>query len=140
MELSDAMAWAGDRKTAVLITIRSDGRPQSSDITYVVDADDSVVISLTDGRAKTANIRRDPRVVLHITEPSSWSYLSLDGTIELTEVARSIDDETTDALVDYYERAAGKPHPDWADYRKSMVAEGRLLARFTPHAVVGQIH
>jgi PPOX class probable F420-dependent enzyme len=139
VELDDAMAWVAAHKHAVLITLRRDGRAQSSDIAYTV-ADGVVEISLTDGRAKTANMRRDPRVVLHITDPGSWSYVSLDGTAELTPVTQAPDDATADALVRYYERVAGGPHPDWAEYRSAMVDEGRLLARFTPTSAVGQIH
>jgi PPOX class probable F420-dependent enzyme len=137
MELSEAITWARARKHAVLITIRSDGRPQSSDIVYAVEGDD-FLISLTDDRAKTANMRRDNRVVLHITEPSSWSYLSLDGTVELSEVATEPDDAITDRLCAYYETVSGAPHPDWDEYRAAMVEQGRLIASFTPTSAVGQ--
>jgi PPOX class probable F420-dependent enzyme len=139
IQLGDALQWANTRQHAVLITIRADGRPQSSDISYFADGN-KFVISLTDDRAKTRNIRRDPRVVLHLSDRQSWSYLSFDGTIELSPVTNSFDDETNDRLVAYYEAVAGKPHPDWAEYRTAMVAERRLLATFTPTSVVGQIH
>ncbi|MEM7274287.1 MAG: PPOX class F420-dependent oxidoreductase [Actinomycetota bacterium] len=139
MELNDALAWAGERRNAVLITIRRDGRPQSSDISFAV-VDGVFTISVTADRAKTANMRRDPRVVLHLTDPGSWSYVSFDGTVELTEPTTAPDDATADALVEYYERVAGQPHPDWDEYRAAMVEEGRLLARFTPAKAVGQIH
>ena len=139
MELSSALTWAATRKHAVLITIRRDGRPQSSDIAYTVD-DRAFRISLTHDRAKTANMRRDPRVVLHITEPGSWSYVSFDGTVELSPTTTATDDATADALVTYYEQVAGQAHPDWAEYRKAMVDEGRLIATFHPASVVGQIH
>ncbi len=138
MELSTALGWASDRKNAVLITIRADGRPQSSDVAYVVDGD-SVKVSVTADRAKTANMRRDPRVVLHITEPDSWSYLAFDGTVTLLGPAATPDDETTDALVDYYEKVAGQPHPDWDEYRAAMVSERRMVVVFAPTSVVGQI-
>jgi PPOX class probable F420-dependent enzyme len=139
MELSKAIAWAGDRKHAVLITIRSDGRPQSSDVVFALD-DDTFLISLTDDRAKTRNMRRDNRVVLHISEPSSWSYVSFDGTVELSEVARRSDDATSDELATYYETVSGAPHPDWDEYRAAMVEQRRLIARFTPAGAVGQIN
>ncbi|MEM9651265.1 MAG: PPOX class F420-dependent oxidoreductase [Actinomycetota bacterium] len=139
MELSEALSWAAQRSNAVLITIRRDGRAQSSDIAYTVD-DGDFLISLTADRAKTKNMQRDNRVVLHITEPSSWSYLSFDGTVVLTEPATAPDDAVADALVAYYEQVAGKPHPDWDEYRAAMVAEGRLVARVTPGSVVGQTH
>lgn len=132
------MTWAAARDQAVLITIRSDGRPQSSDISYFVE-DGAFTISVTDGRAKTTNMRRDPRVVLHLTERASWSYLSFDGTVELSAVAKEPGDASCDALVAYYEKLAGKPHPDWDEYRQAMVDEGRLLIMFTPKSVVGQL-
>ena len=138
MDLDTALTWAAGRRSGVLITIRRDGRPQSSDISYLVDGGD-FVISITDGRAKTANMRRDPRVVLHLTDPGSWSYASFDGTAALSPVAAAIDDEVNDRLVDYYRTVAGAEHPDWAEYRQAMVDERRLLVRFTPTSVVGQI-
>ena len=139
MELSSALTWAADRKNAVLITIRKDGRPQSSDISYSVN-DGVFLISVTGDRAKTANMRRDPRTVLHITDPGSWSYVSFDGTVELSPATQATDDATSDALVAYYEQVAGQAHPDWAEYRQAMVDEGRLLLTFRPSSVVGQIH
>lgn len=138
MELSDAIAWAAEHRLGVLITIRSDGRPQSSDIVYAVD-DGAFVISVTAGRAKTVNLRRDPRAVLHVSDENAWSYVSLDGTVELSPVTTSPGDATSDALVDYYERVAGGPHPDWDEYRRAMIDERRLIARFTPTSAAGHI-
>ena len=139
MELSAAIGWAADRRHGVLITLRSDGRPQSSDIIYAVDGS-NFEISVTDDRAKTANMRRDPRVVLHVSDPDSWSYVSFDGSVELSEPTTSPGDATSDLMVGYYEAVSGGPHPDWAEYRQAMVDERRLLVTFTPTSVVGQIH
>ncbi len=139
MEIKTALDWASARSNAVLITIRRDGRPQSSDVSYRV-VDGVIEISVTDGRAKTANLRRDPRAVVHITDPGAWSYLSFDGTVALTPTAAATDDDTVDGLVEYYRAVAGKEHPDWDEYRQAMVDEGRLLVHFTPTKVVGQIN
>lgn len=139
MELSDALTWADARKHAVLITTRADGRPQSSDVVYARDGD-AFVVSVTDDRAKTANMRRDPRIVLHLSEPDSWSYASFDGTVELSAVTTHPGDATSDALCAYYEAVAGGPHDDWDDYRRAMIDEKRLVARFTPTSVVGQLN
>ena len=138
MEISEAIEWAAERSLGVLITIRSDGRPQSSDIVYDLD-EGSFVVSVTAGRAKTANLRRDPRAVLHVSDAASWSYVSFDGTVELAPVATDPDDATCDALVRYYERVTGKPHPDWAEYRRAMIEERRLVVRFTPKGATGMI-
>ncbi len=142
MEIDAALEWVAQRRTAVLITIRSDGRPQSSDVAYLVE-DGNVVVSLTADRAKTANLRRDPRCVVHVTEPSSWSYVSLDGTVELTPVTTGeSDDATSDAVVAYYESVSrvgrtptstGRGVPRRDDLRG--VASSRSS---TPRSAVGQ--
>ncbi|NIR37448.1 MAG: TIGR03618 family F420-dependent PPOX class oxidoreductase, partial [Actinobacteria bacterium] len=101
MELEDALAWAAERRTGVLITNRRDGRAQSSDIVYAVDGD-RVRISVTADRAKTRNMARDDRVVLHLSDPANWSYLSFDGRAELSPVCAEPDDATADELVALY--------------------------------------
>ena len=137
MDLHDALSWAAERRTGTLVTLRSDGRPQSSDVVYLVEGP-AMVVSVTADRAKTANMRRDPRVVLHVSDPANWSYASFDGTVELSGTAADPSDPVCDRLVAYYEAVAGEEHPDWDEYRRAMVAERRLLATFTPTTAVGQ--
>jgi len=55
------------------------------------------------------------------------------------EVTLGPEDATNDALVSYFETVAGRPRPDWDEYRQAMIDQGRLLARFTPSRAVGQI-
>lgn len=139
MDLETALEWAAGRHNAVLITIRSNGRPQSSDIAYAV-LDGQIKISVTGDRAKTANLRRDPRAVVHISVPDSWSYLSFEGDVDLSPVAASPDDPTVDELIELLRAVQGKEHPDWDEFRNAMVADQRLVVRFTPTKVTGQIH
>jgi PPOX class probable F420-dependent enzyme len=138
MDLDTALTYASGHKNGVLITIRKDGRPQSSDIVYAVDGS-TIKISVTDGRAKTANLRRDPRCVLHLTNPAGWSYLSFDCAVELTPVATAAADATVDELIEVYRKVVGE-HDDWDEYRQAMVDDNRLVLRLTPKKVVGQIN
>ncbi|MEM8706601.1 MAG: PPOX class F420-dependent oxidoreductase [Actinomycetota bacterium] len=138
MEISPTLEWAAGRKHGVLITNRKDGRSQSSDVVYAV-IDGRICVSLTADRAKTRNMQRDERVVFHITDPSSWSYASIDATVELSEVTTTPDDATAAELVAVYRVVAGE-HDDWDEFRAAMIAEGRLVARITPNSVTGQIH
>jgi PPOX class probable F420-dependent enzyme len=137
--VEQAMEWAAARKHAVLITLRKDGRAQSSDVSYAV-IDDAIVVSLTATRAKTANMRRDPRIVVHITDPGTWSYVSFDAAVELGPVTTDLTDDAANALADYYERVAGEAHPDWDEYRAAMISEQRQLAYVRPTSAVGQIN
>lgn len=139
LDIDHAVQWAAQRKTAVLITLRKDGRAQSSDIVYAV-VDGEFHISLTATRAKTANMRRDPRVVLHLTDPAAWSYVSFDGVAELGAVTTAVDDAASNDLVDLFRRVAGEDHSDWAEYRQAMIDEQRQVLRVRPTSAVGQIN
>jgi PPOX class probable F420-dependent enzyme len=123
--------------SAALVTLKRDGRPQLSNIGYAYDKVAGLIrISITDTRAKTRNLRRDPRASLYLTTPNLRAYLVVEGTVELTPVAAQPDDATVDALVDLYRTIAGE-HSDWDEYRAAMVAEQRLVALFTVQRTYG---
>lgn len=122
---SELLGELGKTGLGVLVTIKRDGRPQLSNVTYVYDGE-RLRVSITDGRAKTKNLRRDPRVSLYVNGPNGRSYVVAEGTAELTPVAATPDDDTVEALMDYYRAAAGE-HPDWDEYRQAMVDQRRLL-------------
>ena len=138
MEIDTALGWAAERHSAVLITIRRDGRPQSSGIVYAV-REGVINISVTADRAKTRNLMRENRAVVHMTAPDSWSYLSLDGTVELSPVAREPGDATCQALKELFIDVQGKDHPDWDEFDRAMVDEQRLVIHFTPTSAAGQL-
>jgi PPOX class probable F420-dependent enzyme len=117
------------QRTGVLATLKKDGRPQLSVVSFTYDdAAGLIRASITDSRAKTGNLRRDPRASLLVEKPETWKYVVLEGDAELTPVAASPDDATVDELVEVY-RAIGGEHPNWAEYRQAMVDDGRLVLR-----------
>lgn len=126
---SDLLGTLGRSGLGVLVTIKRDGRPQLSNITYLSDGE-RIRISLTDDRAKTRNLRRDPRASLYVNGPRGRSYVVVEGKAELTAVAADEQDEVVEQLVTYYRDAADE-HPDWDDYRRAMVADRRLLFTMT---------
>lgn len=138
MDIADATEFISNNKSGVLVTTKRDGRPQTSNIVFVVD-DGQVLISVTDSRAKTRNLRRDPRATLHVSSDDFWSYVSIEADVELMPVATDPHDATVDALVEYYRQLAGE-HDDWDDYRRVMVDDGRLLLRLTPTHASGAIN
>lgn len=136
--LDQAFAFADRHTHGVLVTLRADGRPQLSNILYLPGPDHTARISVTDSRAKTANLRRDPRASLHVTSDDFWSYVVLDGIVALSAVAAAVDDPVVDELVDMYRLAQGE-HPDWDEFRKAMVAQGRIVATLTASYGYGQV-
>lgn len=111
----------------VLATIKRDGRPQLSNVSYHFDPQHLVVrASITESRAKTRNLRRDPRASILVSADDGWSYAVAEGTVELSPPAAAPDDATVAALIDLYRNIAGE-HPDWDDYRRAMVTDRRVL-------------
>jgi PPOX class probable F420-dependent enzyme len=130
---TDLLALAASRNVGALATIKRDGRPQLSNVNFTLDpgAEGGPLVraSVVDGLAKVANLRRDPRASLMVTTPDGWSYAVLEGSVELSPVARAKDDATVEELVDVYRRVRGEDHPDWEDYRRAMVQDRRHVLR-----------
>ena len=138
MEISEALDFIRERHHAVLTTQKRDGRPQLSNITYFLGDDGAIRISVTDSRAKTSNLRRDPRASLHVAQSDFWRYCVIEADVELMPVAADPNDATVDALVDYF-RALNGEHEDWDDYRGAMVADRRLLLVLRPTHAYGML-
>ncbi|MFI7079794.1 PPOX class F420-dependent oxidoreductase [Micromonospora sp. NPDC049903] len=134
----DPHTLLAESRLGVLATIRSDGRPQLSPVMPYYDRPAGVLyVSMTEGRAKTVNLRRDPRAALEVTSADGLSWATADGTVTLTGPGGDPYGPEVDALVDYYRLAAGE-HPDWDEYRAVMVADRRVLMTMTVNHVYGE--
>ena len=138
----DISGLLGTRHNGTLATLRRDGRPQLSVVTYAWYPDDEgrqlVRISTVDGRAKVANLRRDPRASFLVTDRSGWSYAVVEGRVELSAVAVFHDDVVVEELITLYRDANGE-HPDWPDYRRAMLDDHRLVARLVVDHAYGLV-
>ncbi len=131
------MALLSGTRNGVLTTIKRDGRPQLSNVSYTF-TDGVVRVSVTAGRAKVANLRRDPRASFYVCAPDFRSYVVAEGTARLTAVAKDPQDETVEELVDVYRGITGE-HPDWDEYREAMVNDARLVIRLPVTRIYGAI-
>jgi PPOX class probable F420-dependent enzyme len=123
------LALIADNSWGVLATLKRDGRPQLSNVTYHFDPRAlTIEVSVTEPRAKTRNLRRDPRASLLVSSEDGWSYAVAEGDAVLSAPAASVDDETVESLVTLYRNVAGE-HPDWDEYRQAMVVDRRVLLR-----------
>src|ERR1700728_24546 len=139
MDLPQAIEFARDRNQGVLATIRRDGRPQLSNITYLMGPDGSTRISVTEDRAKRKTLRRDHRAELYVVGDTFWQYAVLDGTVQLSPPATDRNDAVVEELVEIYRLVRGEDHPDWDDYRRAMVDERRVVLSFHPTTAYGMI-
>jgi PPOX class probable F420-dependent enzyme len=134
----DPHTLIAESRLGVLATIKADGLPQLSPVTPYYDRDaGAIYVSMTEGRAKTSNLRRDPRGALEVTSPDGWAWATAEGTVTLTGPGTDPDSPEVEALVDYYRRAAGE-HPDWDEYRSVMVADRRVLMTMRVAHVYGE--
>jgi PPOX class probable F420-dependent enzyme len=126
--LDDLLDFVRPRHHAIVITTRQDGRPQASPVTCGVDEAGRIVIATYPERAKTHNARRDPEhvSVLFLSDDFGGPWVQVDGTAEVLDIPAALE-----PLVDYFRAISGE-HPDWAEYREAMVAQGKSLLRVSP--------
>jgi PPOX class probable F420-dependent enzyme len=133
------LAFVAEHRWGVLATLKRDGRPQLSNVGYSYDREEQLFrVSVTDDRAKTRNLRADPRVTLHVASKDFWTWVAVEGTAELTPVAADRHDATVEELIAYYRGISGE-HDNWDEYRAAMVADRRLIVRFRPEHTYGQL-
>ncbi len=133
----DPHALLAASRLGVLATIKADGRPQLSPVMPYYDRPaDVVYVSMRAGLAKTANLRRDARATLEVTRQDGLAWATAEGTATLIGPGTERDGPEVQALVDYYRLAAGE-HPDWDEYRSTMVADRRVLMVMTVDKVYG---
>jgi len=127
----------GTHGLGVLVTLKRDGRPQLSNVSHHYYPDEGVIrISVTDDRAKTRNLRRDARASYHVSTADRRAYTVVEGTAELTPVAKDPHDDTVEELIRLYRDVLGE-HPDWDDYRAAMVRDRRLVVRLKVERAYG---
>lgn len=114
------------RHRGVLLTIRRDGRPQSSLVTLGLDTSGRVVVSSYPERAKSINAKRNPAASMVVmSDEFGGEWMQLDGTAEVLDMP-----EALDGLVEYFRVISGE-HPDWDEYREAMARQGKCLIRLT---------
>ena len=123
------LAVIKDNSLGVLATIKRDGRPQLSNVSYYFDPrETTIAVSITEPRAKTRNLRRDPRASILVSADDGWAYAVAEGDAVLSAPAADPNDATVEELVELYRNISGE-HPDWDEYRQAMVTDRRVLLR-----------
>src|SRR4051812_27476451 len=126
VERDELLEFLRPRHKCLLITTRTDGRPQVSPVTSGVDKSGRLVITTYPERAKVRNLRRDPRTTACILS-DEWNgpWVQVEGSAEVLDQP-----EALDGLVEYFRVISGE-HPDWNEYREAMQKQGKSLVRVT---------
>ena len=119
-------AFIRPRHNVILVTNRSDGRPQLSPVTAGLDRQGRLVVATYPQRAKVRNLRRDPQVAACVlSDDFGGAWVQVYGTAEVLDLP-----EAVEPLVEYFRVIAGE-HPDWDEYRQAMRDQGKALVRVT---------
>jgi PPOX class probable F420-dependent enzyme len=72
-------------RTAVLATVRADGRPHAAPVWFTLDGDD-VIFNTGAETVKGRNLRRDGRAVLVVDEGTPpFDFVTIEGRVEISE-------------------------------------------------------
>jgi PPOX class probable F420-dependent enzyme len=127
VEIEAAVEFVRENHQAILSTRRADGRPQMSPVAIGPGPHGTVVISSREAAMKTRNIERRPEVsVCVFTDRFFGRWVQIDGNAAVIKLP-----EAMDHLEAYYRAVSGN-HPDWDEYRRSMVEERRVIISITP--------
>ncbi|HEY0493260.1 MAG TPA: PPOX class F420-dependent oxidoreductase [Candidatus Dormibacteraeota bacterium] len=121
IDLDRARTFLRERHNGILATLKRDGRPQLSNVLYLLDDDGRIKVSVTQSRAKTHNLRRDPRATLHVQGRDWYEFVVVDGLADFVEGSG-----VAEALRDHYRKIRGE-HPNWDEYDAAMIRDRRLI-------------
>ena len=120
----------GRARTAVLATVRADGRPHVAPIWFDLD-DDTLVFTTGETTVKARNMRRDPRVSLCVDEEEPpFHFVAIEGTSELA----AGDPDLLYWATRIGGRYMGRDRAD--EYGRRNAVEGELLVRVDPQKIV----
>lgn len=123
-------------REGILATIGPSGRPQLSNVLYLVDPATRLVrISTTADRVKTKNLERDPRASLHVSGGDFWRFAVADGSVTLSEVATEPGDAAVAELADVHTAFYGPL--DHEKFAAEMIAARRLVVRLRVEHLYG---
>ena len=134
--MSDAVrAFLAENHNGVLTTFRRNGAAQMSIVTCGLFRD-GAACTTTAGRAKLANLLREPRCSLMVAQADWRGYVVLEGRATVLSAETTDAEDLRLALRDVY-RAASSEHPNWEEYDRAMRADGRVAIVVAPEHVYG---
>ena len=135
--MSDAIrSFLAQNHNGVLTTFRRNGAAQMSIVTCGLFRD-GVACTTTAGRAKLANLMREPRCSLMVSQTDWRGYVVLEGRATVLSAETTDAEELRLALRDVYRAAASAEHPNWEEYDRAMREDGRVAIVVAAEHVYG---
>lgn len=117
-------------RTAVLATVRADGRPHAAPVWFTLDGDD-VIFNTGAETVKGRNLRRDGRAVLVVDEGTPpFDFVTIEGRVEISE---DLDESLRWATV-IGGRYMGADRAE--EFGRRNAVPGELLVRLRPDKII----
>ena len=136
MTYQDALPFLEANHNAVVMSKRRDGAAQMSIVTCGTYGG-GVAFTTTAGRAKLANLKRDPRCTILVARPDWSRYVVVEGTADVRWSGGGDPELLRTTLREVYRAASGRDHPDWDEYDHAMVEDRRAAVIVMPERVYG---
>ena len=137
MELSEALPFLQENHLAVVTTIGTSGRPQSTVVSAALHEGKMAFVS-RQRTSKVKNTRRSGRCSVTVINPANTRYVTVEGPA----TAHGMEDSSEDvwlALLRAAYTATGRPPERWDDFDRSMREERRNVVLITPERVYGSL-
>ena len=134
--LDDLNGLLAQSNVVVFTTFRRDGMPQQSLVT-VGKMDGGLAFTTRSRNAKAYNLARDARCAIMLVRPDNRGFAVLDGRAEVQGMDNSDAESLRLRLREVYRVAAGREHPDWDEYDRVMVEQGRVAVLLRPDRITG---
>ena len=136
MTYQDALPFLEANHNAVVMSRRGNGAAQMSIVTSGAYGG-GVAFTTTAGRAKLANLKRDPRCTILVARPDWSRYVVVEGTADVRWNGGADPELLRTTLRGVYRAASGMDHPDWDEYDRAMVRDRRAAIIVMPERVYG---
>jgi len=125
-----------EQRFGVLATVKGSGHPHLSTVLHHWSPEERVLtISSTADRLKVRQLRRDPRVALHVNGPDNWSFAVAEGEAEVSEVTAAPGDAVGRELLSL---TPGFEAPqEEAAFFEQLVADRRVVIRLRVSRLYG---
>ena len=115
---------------AEFVTLMADGSPQVTPVW--IDSDgEHILVNTAEGRVKTHNVRRDPRIAVGIYDPENSYSRVLNVRVRVVEI-------TTEGAVDSIDDLSQK-YNGVRPYPNHNPAQPRLLLKILPNSIDSRI-
>ena len=128
--------FVAENRRGVLTTFRRDGAAQLSIIT-VGPYREGAAFTTTEERAKLHNLRRNPRCSLLVAREDWSAYIVLQGAAQVFSAGNTDGEELRLLLQEVFRTAAGREHPNWAEYDRAMAEQRRSAIVVVPEHIYG---